>query len=126
MPTVHGAPRTQRARLGWWLIALIGFAFLVGPVFTHGGLTTQHIAAHLITGPAMIALSFVQLRQLHTRSENGYRLIDWILAACGLWLVALPFVVPADGLHIHGHAAAGLVAASAAVWNALSPPQIPS
>lgn len=113
---------TTWAQIGWWLTAVIGLAFLVGPGFTYRGLSAQHIAAHLVTGPVIIILCVVQLRQ-PARGSLRYRLVGWALAGLGLWLIALPFVVPAEGLHIHGHGIAGLVAFAASAWSVVHAPQ---
>ena len=117
--TTANVRAVKRARACWVLVAFVGLGFLIGPAFTYRGLTTQHIVAHLITGPAMIALSLVRLRHV-VHAGIAYRTIDVLLVASGVWLASLPFVIPAGGLHIPGHAAAGILVSSAAMWNAVS------
>lgn len=110
-----------RAFLAWAVVAVVGLAFLVGPIFTHHELSGSHVLAHLVTGPYIVFLAGWQI--LAARRGRARRWVDGLLVLGGLWLAVLPFAVPAPGLHVHAHIAAGAVVALAAAYSALRPPR---
>lgn len=100
------------ARLLFAIPALVGGAFLVGPLTGLGhDLTPHHVLAHFVTGPAIVLASAVCLW-----SRGRARLTAAIiLVLLGVWLASLPFVIPAPGLHVHAHVLAGVAVAASAI-----------